>query len=571
MSASNSDKALIKNLVKEKLLTKFDVETVNTEHKKTGESFTSILLRHGHLDKRKMRDKISKMYDLPTIDLFSFEIDKSVLELIPEKECRKYKVIPVSKAGNNLVVAFADPTSLMIKDRISFISRCKIQMVIALDIEISATIDKYYKTKNEDAGKFIAEMHQKIEDEIKEDEATIEDFEDSDDPVVLFVKNTLIEAINTKVSDIHIEPYENYLRIRFRIDGSLIEKYRPPTQVARTLSSRLKIMSKLDITETRKPQDGRIKLKVANGPTVDFRVSIIPTINGEKVVLRILDKSNLKLNLRDLGFEQDELNKFLKALRKPQGLILTTGPTGSGKTTTLYSALHEIHDPSINISTAEDPVEFNMEGINQIQVKPDIGFGFAEALRSFLRQDPDVILVGEIRDKVTAEIAFQASATGHLVLSTLHTNDATKTIDRLVQIGIPTYLITSSVELIMAQRLIKKICPHCKQSDSVTSEVLLDLGVHPSEIHDFKPLKGAGCQKCDGTGMSGRVAIYEIMTMSDELREAIMTGSSDLQLRTAALKGGMTSLRMSGIVKVKKGITSIQEVMFKTIKDPEIS
>ncbi len=564
-----SGKALIKTLVEEQLITQAQLEQAKVEQRRSGESFTSILLRHGALDYDTMRKKVASIYGLPTIDLRSFELDKEALKLLSGKECRKHMVIPVSKAGSSLVVAFADPTNIVVKDRIAYITHCKIQIVVALDVEINKAIEKYYGLEEESAGDIVTEMHAQSEDEAQ-GTTPITEMEESSDPVVRFVRTMLVEAIRSGTSDIHVEPNENYLRVRFRKDGSLIEKYRPPTQIARALSSRLKIMSGLDITETRKPQDGRLKVQVPGRPPVDFRMSVLPTVRGEKVVLRILDKSNLKLDLRDLGFETEELEKFLSALRRPQGLILTTGPTGSGKTTTLYSALNEIHDVTRNISTAEDPVEFNIDGINQVQIKPDVGFGFPEALRSFLRQDPDVILVGEIRDMITGKIAFEAASTGHLVLSTLHTNDATKTIDRLVNMGIPGFLITSTVEMVLAQRLIRKNCESCTAPDRVTPEVLRELGLSQSEIHSFQPMTGTGCAACDGTGKSGRLAIYEVMPMTDELRDSVLSKSSELQMRRSALVGGMTSLRMSGIIKIKKGLTSIQEVLAKTMKDPEL-
>ena len=563
-----SDKALIKTLVKDQLLTQAQLQQAKIEQRRSGESFTSILLRHGFLDYNTMREKIADMYGLPTIDLKTFDLDKEALELLPAKECRKNMVIPISKAGNSLVVAFADPTNIVVKDRISYITRCKVQIVVALDIEINKAIDRYYGVDEESASDIVTEMHAKSEDEVNID-ISDEMNEKSNDPVVRFVRTMLIEAIRSEVSDIHVEPSEHYLRVRFRKDGSLVEKYRPPAQIARALSSRLKVMSKLDITETRKPQDGRLKIKTLNRPPVDLRMSVLPTINGEKVVLRILDKSNLRLDLRDMGFEQDDLEKFLSALKRPQGLILTTGPTGSGKTTTLYSAINELHDTTRNICTAEDPVEFNINGINQVQIRPDIGFDFAEALRSFLRQDPDVILVGEIRDKITGKIAFEAASTGHMVLSTLHTNDATKTIDRLLHMGIPGFLITSTVEMILAQRLIRKNCESCKTPDRITPEVLRELGLPESEIHNFEPMTSTGCAACDGTGKSGRLAIYEVMPMTDKIRDSILSGAGELQMRRAALSGGMTSLRMSGIVKVKKGLISIQEILARTMKDPE--
>ena len=565
-----SSKALVSNLVEGQLISASQLEKAKEEQRKTGEKITSILLKQGAIDPQGLRDKFADLYGFPAIDLESFELDPDALSLLNAEQCKKHLVIPVSKAGSSLVVAFTDPTNIFIKDDIAFLTRCKIQPVVALDVEIEAAIEKYYgvKTKGESAGDIITEMEAESADDELSPSVQVE-IEDSNEPIIRFVNTMLIEAIDSGTSDIHIEPFEKILRVRFRKDGTLVEKYRPPKAMAVAVASRLKVMSALDITEKRKPQDGRIRIKAPGKEPVDFRVSVLPTVGGEKVVLRILDKSNLKLDLRDLGFEEEELEKFLFSLHRPQGLILVTGPTGSGKTTTLYSALYELHDVTKNISTAEDPVEFNIEGINQVHVKPDIGFTFAEALRSFLRQDPDVVLVGEIRDHVTGEIAFEAASTGHLVLSTLHTNDAPKTVDRLLNMGIPPFLVTSTVELILAQRLLKKNCKNCLVPDKVTPEVLRDLGVKEEEIPDFNCMKGAGCSACEGTGKTGRVAVYEVMPMTDEIRDAVLSGATPLQLRRAALAGGMISLRMSGITKLKKGLTTVQEVLSKTMADPE--
>jgi type IV pilus assembly protein PilB len=563
-----SKKALVTTLVEGQLINSAQLEQAKDEQKRTGENLSAILVRQGSVEASVMREKISDLFGFPSMDLESFEIDEEALATLSPEQCKKHKVIPVSKAGNSLVVAFTDPTNIFVKDDIAFITRCKIQPVVALEDEILAAIKKYYGTGEESAGDIITEMEADAAEEISPNGPEYE-VEESHDPVIRFVNTMLVEAINTGTSDIHIEPYEKFLRVRFRRDGTLMEKYRPPSAMAIAVASRLKVMSRLDITEKRKPQDGRIRIRMAGRDPVDFRVSVLPCVAGEKVVLRILDKSNLKLDLRDLGFEEEELSKFLKALHRPQGLILVTGPTGSGKTTTLYSALNELHDVTKNISTAEDPVEFNIEGINQVQVKPDIGFTFAEALRSFLRQDPDVILVGEIRDEETGEIAFEAAATGHLVLSTLHTNDAPKTIDRLLNMGIPPFLVTSTIEIVLAQRLLKKNCSNCLVEDKTTSEVLLGMGVKEEDIGTFTPMKGEGCRACEGTGKKGRVAVYEVMPMTDEIRDAILTGATPLQIRRAALSAGMISLRMSGITKMKKGLASVQEVLSKTMEDPE--
>lgn len=558
-------KELANILVDSKMITAVQLEKAKLEQKKTGQSLASILLSQGVLKSDELREQLANLYGFPALDLESFEPDADALKLLTGDICKKHVVIPISRAGGSLVVAFADPSDIFVRDDLSYLTRCKIQPVVALDTEINKAIGKYYGTAIESAGEILNQM------EVMDTEEVVPsyDIEESNDPVIRFVNTMLVEAIRSGTSDIHIEPYEKFIRVRFRKDGQLVEKYRPPTQISSALSSRLKVMARLNITEKRKPQDGRIRIMVKEKGAVDFRMSVLPTVGGEKVVLRILDKSNLKLDLRDLGFEEIELQRFLGALHRPQGLILVTGPTGSGKTTTLYSALNELHDVTKNISTAEDPVEFNIEGINQVHVKPEIGFTFATALRSFLRQDPDVILVGEIRDHETGEIAFEAASTGHLVLSTLHTNDATKTIDRLLNMGIPGFLVTSTIELILAQRLISRLCTQCKVEDKVTPEVLLDLGVKKEEIPDFKCLKGAGCPACDGTGKKGRVAIYEVMPMTDQIRDAILSGATPLQLRKAALAGGMISLRMSGVTKVKKGLTSVQEVLSKTMKDPE--
>ncbi len=564
-----SNKALVSTLVEGQLISASQLEKAKDEQRKSGENLTSILLQQGAIDPQTLREKFSDLYGFPAIDLSTFEIDQEALGMLNVEQCRKHTVIPVSKAGNSLVVAFADPTNIFVKDDIAFLTRCKIQPVVALDNEIEAALEKYYGAQGESAGDILTEMEADAAEESELSPAAEYEVEESNDPVIRFVNTMLIEAINSGTSDIHIEPYERYLRVRFRKDGTLIEKYRPPVAMAVSVASRLKVMSRLDITEKRKPQDGRIRIRIPGREPVDFRMSVLPCVTGEKVVLRILDKSNLKLDLRDLGFEEEELQKFLERLHRPQGLILVTGPTGSGKTTTLYSALYELHDVTKNISTAEDPVEFNIEGINQVQVKPDIDFTFAGALRSFLRQDPDVILVGEIRDHVTGEIAFEAASTGHLVLSTLHTNDATKTIDRLLNMGIPPFLVTSTIELILAQRLLKKNCQNCLVPDSVTPEVLLGMGVKQEDIASVEPKKGEGCASCDGTGKTGRVAVYEVMPMTDQIRDAVLTGATPLELRRAALRGGMISLRQSGITKMKKGLASVQEVLSKTMEDPE--
>ena len=565
-----SKKALSKILVDKQLLSFENLEKAQKEQDSTGESLSSILIRMGALDKQTMRDQLAQVYGFSPIDLNSFEIDPKALKTMTIAQCKKRGVIPISLSGSNLVVAFSDPSNILVRDEVAFITHCRVQPVVALESEIKQAIESRYQSLDEQAGDLISEMELDQED-LNEDEShndVVLEERDSKDPVIRFVNTMLIEAIQTGTSDIHVEPYEKYLRVRFRKDGILVEKYRPPNQMAAAIISRLKVMAHLNITEKRRPQDGRIKIRIPEKGAVDFRVSVIPTIFGEKVVIRILDKSNLRLDLKDLGFAQDELDKFLKAIHSPQGLVLVTGPTGSGKTTTLYSALNELHDVSKNISTAEDPVEFNIDGINQVQIRSDIQFNFAEALRSFLRQDPDIILIGEIRDEETAEVAFQAASTGHMVLSTLHTNDATKTVDRLLNMGVPGFLVTSTVELILAQRLLKKICPHCKVEDRVTPEVLEGLGVSPEELYDFKCYRGQGCDRCQNTGKSGRVSIYEVMPMTDALRVAILSGASPVEIRKSAIQGGLITLRQSGVRKIREGLVSVQEVLVETMKDP---
>jgi type IV pilus assembly protein PilB len=381
----------------------------------------------------------------------------------------------------------------------------------------------------------------------------------------------LTEAIKLKASDVHIEPYEKRLRVRYRIDGNLVEKIQPPAGVGAGLVSRIKIMARLDIAERRLPQDGRIKAKMSGGMEIDFRVSVLPMIFGEKVVMRLLDKSNLKLDMTKLGFEKDDLDIFKHAIIQPQGMTLVTGPTGSGKTTTLYSALSYLNDPLVNISTAEDPVEYNLDGVNQVQVNPDIDFTFAAALRSFLRQDPDIILVGEIRDLETAEIGFKAASTGHMVLSTLHTNDAPATVSRLLDMGVQPFLITSTIGLIVAQRLVGKVCAGCKVSVEVEPEILVRAGVSPNDIKDFKLAKGEGCSICNGTGIKGRLAVYELMRMTGPLKEMVLASGTPIQIKAGAIKGGMRSLRQAALLKVKLGEISLEEAVLATVADDESS
>ncbi len=559
-------------LVRENLINIEQLEQAKKEQKAYGGRLSSALVRTGAVKDSDMALFLAGQYSVQAIDLDQFDIPDDAIKTITRDICEKHMVIPVNKSGNILVVAFADPSNVFVRDDLNFITRCKIEVVVAPEISIQRAIEKYYQKSGgqqtmssavtementEEALNFTASLEAQL----------LEGGEKDVGPLVKFVNVMLAESIKTKTSDIHIEPYEKRLRVRFRIDGLLHEKVQPPTGLAAALTSRIKIMSKLKIDERRKPQDGRLKVKTANNMEVDFRVSVIPTLFGEKIVMRILDKSNLKLDMTKLGFEQNDLEVFEEKLQDPQGLILVTGPTGSGKTTTLYSALASLNDPQINISTAEDPVEFNLDGINQVQMNAAIGFNFADALRSFLRQDPDVILVGEIRDLETAEVAFKAASTGHLVLSTLHTNDAPSTVARLLDMGVQGFLVTSTVSLVVAQRLAGKICERCKVPHKVDDSVLIDLGAKAEECSEYTVMRGEGCSACNNTGVKGRIAIYELMTMTDTLRDMIMKGGTSLELKQAALRGGMRSLRQASLLKLKTGQISIEQVAFSTVKD----
>lgn len=563
-------------LIREKLIDLVQLEEAKKEQKNHGGRLASTLVRLGFIKDSQLSEFLAEQYGVPPIDLENFEIDAEALKALPKEICDKHCVIPVSRSGNTLVVAFADPSNMFIRDDLNFISRCKIEVVVAPELSIQKAIEKYYLKGNSNN---LAGLSQQLEE--SEDvqnlnftaslEAQMLDGAAQEElgPLVKFVNIMLAEAIKLKASDIHIEPYEKRFRVRFRIDGSLHEKVQPPAGVANALSSRIKIMSKLDISERRLPQDGRLKVKTPTGLEVDFRVSVLPTLFGEKIVMRLLDKQNLKLDMTKLGFEQSDLDVFKTAISQAQGMVLVTGPTGSGKTTTLYSALWSVNDPQMNISTAEDPVEFNLDGINQVQINSKIKFNFADALRSFLRQDPDVILVGEIRDLETAEVAFKAASTGHLVLSTLHTNDAPSTVSRLLDMGVQGFLITSTISLIVAQRLAGRNCEKCKAPQRVEPEILLKLGAKPDEVSEYQVMKGEGCSYCNGTGIKGRVAIYELMTMTDTLRSAILKHANPVELKEASIRGGMRSLRQAALLKLKSGLISLEEVINSTVNDSE--
>jgi type IV pilus assembly protein PilB len=512
---------------------------------------------------------LSTQFKVKIIELENLEIDPQVIELIPQNIAQKHHVLPIEKDGSTLTVAMIDPSNVVALNDIKFVTGLDIQIVIARESVLKASHEKYYESFTS-----YENIINDLEDEDVElvesnDEVNISELERAteDAPVVKLVNAVLTDAIKKHASDIHIEPYEKSFRVRFRIDGVLYEIMKPPSKLKNAITSRLKIMADLDIAERRLPQDGRIKLKLGNRKEMDFRVNVLPTLFGEKVVLRLLDKSNLQLDMAKLGFEQKQLRDFKESISKPHGMVLVTGPTGSGKTTTLYSALAELNKITTNISTAEDPVEFNLGGINQAQMHEDIGFNFSSALRAFLRQDPDVIMVGEIRDYETAEIAIKASLTGHLVLSTLHTNDAPSTINRLLNMGIEPFLVASSINLILAQRLARKICSDCSDEAEMSPEVLVNIGISAAEARVMKVYQGKGCQKCAGTGYKGRIALYEVMPMYDEVRDFILNGASAAEIKREAQRLGMMSLRGSALMRLKEGVTTVEEVLRVTTGD----
>ncbi len=533
------------------------------------------LVKLGYIDDEELVEFLSQRYGVPAINLAEVEIDDSIIKIIPPDVSRKYTILPVSKAGAKLTIAMVDPTNVFAMDDIKFMTGYNVEPVVASDTSLRAAIDQYYGSTHS------IELKKVMEDLADAEEADLEVLEEEEDldlaaleqqseeaPVVRLVNIILTDAIKRGASDIHIEPYEREYRVRYRIDGLLYEMMRPPLKLKEAITSRLKIMAKLDIAEKRLPQDGRIKIKTKLAGRVkdlDYRVSVLPTIFGEKIVLRLLDKDNLMLDMTRLGFEPDSLRRFEQAIFRPYGMVLVTGPTGSGKTNTLYSALSRINTPETNIMTAEDPVEFNLVGVNQVQMKEQIGLNFAAALRSFLRQDPNIVLVGEIRDFETAEVAIKAAMTGHLVLSTLHTNDAPSSINRLMNMGIEPFLVASSVHLIAAQRLVRRICTGCKEPVSVPEQALANVGFTDRELAALKLFRGKGCERCSGTGYKGRVGLFEVMDVDEKVRDLILSGGSTNELRQQAVESGMLSLRSSGLQKIRDGVTTIEEVMRETV------
>src|SRR5436309_7458002 len=563
-------------LIKSGILTPQKLQEALEYQKTNGGKLGLNLVKLGFVKEEEITRVLSQQYGVPAINLTKVEIDDAVVKLIPSEVAQKYLIMPVSRTGATLTIAMVDPTNVFAMDDIKFMTGYNVEPVVASEVAIKEAIDRYYgsihalelkKVMDDLAHEETDQNLELLEDEQEVDLAKLEAATE-EAPVVRLVNLILTDSIKRGASDIHIEPYEKDFRVRFRIDGVLYEIMQPPMKLRDAITSRLKIMAKLDISEKRLPQDGRIKIKMklqGKNREVDYRVSVLPTLFGEKIVLRLLDKENLMLDMTRLGFEQESLDKFEKAIFKPYGMVLVTGPTGSGKTNTLYSSISKVNSPETNIITAEDPVEFNLHGINQVQMKEQIGLNFAAALRSFLRQDPNIILVGEIRDFETAEIAVKAALTGHLVLSTLHTNDAPSTINRLMNMGIEPYLVATSVHLIAAQRLVRRLCKDCKEEVSMPTQALMQAGFASEEAKTTKIYKGKGCPTCNNTGYKGRVGLYEVMEITDAMREMILTGASSIELKNKAIEEGMITLRGSGLRKIKAGQTTVEEGVRETV------
>jgi type IV pilus assembly protein PilB len=562
-------------LVKEKVITSEQLDQAVKVQKESGARLGSVLVRLGFLSDEDVTNFLSRQYGVPAINLSFFEIDPQVVKLIPHETAKRYQILPLSRVGASLTIAMVDPTNVFAMDDIKFMTGFNIEPVVASETAIMEGIDKAYGNTHEadleNVMQSISEMGETdIELQAEQEELALSDLEKAADeaPIVKLVNLVLTDAVKRGASDIHIEPYEKEYPVRFRIDGMLQTIMNPPSKLKDAITSRIKIMAKLDISEKRLPQDGRIMLKMNLGgrkKQLDFRVSTLPTLWGEKIVLRLLDKENLRLDMTKLGFEPESLVKFEKAILKPYGMVLVTGPTGSGKTNTLYSSISRLNQPDTNIMTAEDPVEFQLGGVNQVQMKEQIGLNFAAALRAFLRQDPNIILVGEIRDFETAEIAIKAALTGHLVLSTLHTNGAPETITRLMNMGIEPFLVATSVHLICAQRLVRRICKECTEVVEVPYQTLLEEGYTPEEAKTVKIQKGRGCSVCNNTGYKGRTGLYEVMEVDEEIKELVLVGASAVELKKKAIERGMFTLRRSGLIKVAQGFTTLEEVARETI------
>lgn len=562
--------------MKEKVITQVQLDQALRTQRETGGRLGSILVKLGFLSDEDVTNFLSRQYGVPAINLNYFEIDAAVVKLVPYETAKRYQILPLSRVGASLTIGMVDPTNVFAMDDIKFMTGYNIEPVVASETSILEAIEKAYagSATEDDLQAVMATINEIADSDIElqgdEQQLDVSDLEKAAEeaPIVKLVNMILTDAVKRGASDIHIEPYEKDYRVRFRIDGVLQTIMNPPLKLKDAITSRVKIMSKLDISEKRLPQDGRIMLRVSLGgrkKQLDYRVSTLPTLFGEKIVLRLLDKDTLRLDMTKLGFEPESLTKFEKAILKPYGMVLVTGPTGSGKTNTLYSSISRLNTPDTNIMTAEDPVEFQLAGINQVQMKESIGLNFAAALRSFLRQDPNIILVGEIRDFETAEIAVKAALTGHLVLSTLHTNGAPETISRLMNMGIEPFLVATAVHLICAQRLVRRVCSNCGEEIDVPIQALLDAGFTPEEAKSFQPKKGKGCSTCNNTGYKGRCGLYEVMEIDDDIRELILVGASAVELKKKAIEHGMLTLRRSGLIKIMQGVTTMEEVARETV------
>jgi type IV pilus assembly protein PilB len=573
-------------LLKEKRITPEQLQEALNYQKANGGKLGLNLIKLGFVKDEEITALLSRQYGVPSINLADFEIDQAVIKLVPAETAQKYQILPLNRSGATLTIAMTDPTNVFAMDDIKFMTGYNVEPVVASESAVTEAIQRYYNLAAKVAGgngqqsalDFAAQALQELPQVDASEVEVLEELEEisvealarqgEEAPVIRLVNVMLMSAISKGASDIHIEPYEKELRIRYRIDGVLYNIMAPPLKFRDPIASRVKIMAKLDIAEKRLPQDGRIKIRfndAGRAKEIDFRVSCLPTLFGEKIVLRLLDRDKLMLDMTKLGFEAESLAKFEEAISRPWGMVLVTGPTGSGKTNTLYSSISKLNTAETNIMTAEDPVEFNLIGINQVQIREGIGLNFAAALRSFLRQDPNIILVGEIRDFETAEIGIKAALTGHLVLSTLHTNDAPSTISRLMNMGIEPFLVASSVNLICAQRLVRRVCKACAEPQAVPAPTLAKIGFSPELAASVTPLKGRGCEKCNHTGFKGRVGLYEVMEVDEEIKELILVGASGLELRRKAVERGMITLRQSGLRKVKDGHTTVEEVLRETV------
>jgi type IV pilus assembly protein PilB len=553
-------------LLREGLVTREQLAQALTEQKNSKHRLGYVLVKLGLVQELEITKVLARQYRMPAVDLTRFEVDPKIIKLVPAEMATKSVVLPLKREGRTLTVAMADPTDLGLLEDLKFITRFDLFPVIAGEYTLRNLIEKHYESSDQQLQSILKDMEETGEDvevvEAEEDEAVTQAQID-DAPVVKLINGLLTDAVRRGASDIHIEPFEHEIRVRYRIDGSLLEIMRPPLKMKAALTSRVKILSQLNIAERRVPQDGRLKLKMGSR-VIDFRVSTLPVLFGEKIVLRILDKGNLTLDLTKFGFEVKAEKDLMKAILNPYGMVLVTGPTGSGKTTTLYSALSRINTPEVNIMTAEDPVEYNLMGINQVLVRTEIGLSFAAALKAFLRQDPNIIMIGEIRDLETGGIAIKAALTGHLVLSTLHTNDAPSTITRMIDMGIEAFNVASAVNLVVAQRLVRRICKDCKGEHKYKDEELAALGTDLVKLKELTFMKGSGCDTCSGTGYKGRAGLYEVMALSPELRRMILRGASVADIRDQAVTEGMLTLRMDGMKKIERGVTTLEEVVKET-------